>query len=144
VPCSSNASTARLLDDLTFDAWVECCFRRDDDTWWNVNKDHLRLRRVLQSAQPKWKDMNPTEAREILTEQLQRFHEKPWWQLVHLVDAVLTEEITAPSGTTYQLEIQAFWDDQPGGAIRVIGSIDDSGLRAFFPLCDDFIKAPDG
>lgn len=30
------------------------------------------------------------------------------------------------------------------GAIRVIGSIDDGGWRAFRPLSDDFIRAPDG
>jgi hypothetical protein len=45
---------------------------------------------------------------------------------------------------TYSLEIQFFWDAKPDGAVRVIGSIDDGGWRAFRPLSDDFIRAPDG
>jgi hypothetical protein len=28
--------------------------------------------------------------------------------------------------------------------VHVLGAIDDGGLRAFVPLCDDFIMAPDG
>ena len=30
------------------------------------------------------------------------------------------------------------------GHLRVLGSIDDGGIRAFFPLTDSFIMAPDG
>lgn len=41
-------------------------------------------------------------------------------------------------------EVQAFWDDEPDGAIRVMASIDDGGWRAFVPLTEDFILAPDG
>ena len=33
---------------------------------------------------------------------------------------------------------------RPGGNVRVIGSIDDGGWRAFVPLSDSFIKAADG
>jgi hypothetical protein len=40
--------------------------------------------------------------------------------------------------------VDVVWDDQPGGAVRVLGAIDDSGWRAFVLLCEDFIKAPDG
>ena len=51
---------------------------------------------------------------------------------------------SAPAGREYQTEVNVLWDDRPGGNIRVIGSIDDGGLRAFAPLTDSFIKAPDG
>jgi hypothetical protein len=44
----------------------------------------------------------------------------------------------------YQIEIEVFWDNQRGGNVRVMGSIDDGGWRAFMPLTRDFIKAPDG
>jgi hypothetical protein len=44
------------------------------------------------------------------------------------------------SGAEYQIEIQVFWDDRINGDLRVIGSIDDGKLRAFFPLTLDFIK----
>ena len=53
-------------------------------------------------------------------------------------------EVEAESGTWYQGGIQVFWDDKPDGAIRVMASIDDGGWRAFVPLTDDFILAPDG
>ena len=48
------------------------------------------------------------------------------------------------SGTVYQLEIQAVWDGRKGGDLRVMGSIDDKGWRAFAPLISDFIVRPDG
>ena len=40
-------------------------------------------------------------------------------------------EMRGPSGATYQVEVQLFWDDQPNGELRVMGSIDDGGWRAF-------------
>jgi len=43
---------------------------------------------------------------------------------------------------TYQVEIDVFWDDKPGGAVRVLGMIDDGGWRAFMPMCEAFGKAP--
>lgn len=56
---------------------------------------------------------------------------------------VETREVTAESGTTYQLEPQVFWDTQPGRAVRVIVSVDAGGLSAFQPVTDSFILAPD-
>jgi len=41
-----------------------------------------------------------------------------------------------PSGTWYQIEIEAFWDGEPNEDIRVLGSIDDG----FSPLSEAFIK----
>ena len=54
----------------------------------------------------------------------------------------LSEE--GASGTEYQVEIEAVWDDRPEHNLRVLLSIDDGGLRAFAPMMDDFIVAPDG
>lgn len=51
--------------------------------------------------------------------------------------AVLDEELA-------KFEIQVFWDDRLGGNVRVLGSIDNGGWRAFVPVNRDFIKAPDG
>ena len=53
-------------------------------------------------------------------------------------------EVTAESGTTYQLESQVIWDGKTGGDIRVLVAVDDGGLSAYSPLTDDFILAPDG
>ena len=53
-------------------------------------------------------------------------------------------EIRGPSGVSYQIEIEAMWDDKPHGNLRVVGRVDDSGLRGFVPLTEDFVMAPDG
>jgi hypothetical protein len=85
--------------------------------------------------------MNKSEAQQILSQRLARFTSRSHAQLAPLVESrhVEADEIQGASGATYQIEIQFFWDDQPGGAIRIIGSIDDGGLRAFFPLTDSFL-----
>jgi len=61
-----------------------------------------------------------------------------------LLERPSAKEIVGPDGRKYQLEMQAFWDDKPGGNLRVIVSIDDGGWRAFFPLNDSFIISPTG
>ena len=82
--------------------------------------------------------MNKTEAHRILSEHLAPFGQRTHAQLVPLVesDHVETLEAQGPTGTRYQLEIQFFWDSCPGGTIRVFGSIDDGGFRAFVPLSE--------
>ena len=55
-----------------------------------------------------------------------------------------TREVVVASGTRYQLEIQFFWDDKTDGNVRVLGSIDDGGIRAFLPATDSFILTPEG
>ena len=47
-------------------------------------------------------------------------------------------------GCEYEIEIEAQWDDQPGGAVRVVGAIDDGSFRTFLPISAEFIVAPDG
>lgn len=47
-------------------------------------------------------------------------------------------------GRDYEIEIEAEWDDQPGGAVRVVGAIDDGSYRPFLPISAEFIVAPDG
>ena len=49
------------------------------------------------------------------------------------------------SGVAYQVEVTAVWEGPAGGAIRVLGAIDDGTFRAAFrPVTDDFVKHPDG
>jgi hypothetical protein len=64
--------------------------------------------------------------------------------LQRLVNEQDTFETRGPSGALYQIEFEAVWDGARGGNLRVLGHIDDGGLRAFFPLTEDFIIAPDG
>ena len=55
------------------------------------------------------------------------------------------EQVQGASGAEYQVEIQALWDDRVAQTLRVFVSVDDGrGWRAFSPLTDSFIVAPDG
>ncbi len=89
--------------------------------------------------------MNLEEASKILQEQVSRMRNIPYSELKHLVTnrLIQTPDINGPSGVKYYLEIEAFWDGLPDGNIRLIVSIDDAGTRAYHPLTQDFIKAPD-
>ena len=60
------------------------------------------------------------------------------------MESVLTEEVPRDSERSWQLEFEVLWDDEPSGNVRVLGSIDDGGLRTFVPLTESFIKAPSG
>ena len=88
--------------------------------------------------------MNKDEARSLLSQELSRYRELPYAELFALIDHSETFERAAPSGVTYQIEMQVFVDDISRQTLRVLGSIDDGGWRAFAPLSDSFILAPDG
>lgn len=65
---------------------------------------------------------------------------------LELIDA------TTGDGEDYQIEVTAFWDDKPEGAIRVSAEALQVPLRpllGFIPIyvggpCEDFIMRPDG
>ena len=89
--------------------------------------------------------MDKVEAMEILEKELTIFRPKSYLELKNMIGAEpITKETTSDTGTKYQIVIMAHWDDKPDGDIRVSGSIDDFGLRAYFPLGSDFIMSPEG
>ena len=88
--------------------------------------------------------MDMEQGREVLAQALAAYRARSYADLAARIDASVTSEVTGPDGQAWQIEIRIFWDDRPHGAVRVMGSIDDGGLRAFFPLTDSFILAPDG
>ena len=88
--------------------------------------------------------MNKQEALQILRQHLSRYRERPYAELVKLQDDQEVCEVTAESGVMYHLEFQAFIDEPSKHTLRVLGSIDDGGIRAFFPLSEGFIITPDG
>ncbi len=76
----------------------------------------------------------------IVAEYRNRSH-RDWIPLVS--GEPIVSEIMAPDGTRCSVEISALWDEAPGGNIRVLFSIDDGGWRAWSPVSDCFIIAPD-
>jgi hypothetical protein len=86
--------------------------------------------------------MDTSAARKILCEQLARFGN--YTAIVPLVKLrhVETLEVRGEGNIVYQVEVQFLWDDKPGDTIRVVGSIDDGGLRAFFPVTESLLLPP--
>jgi hypothetical protein len=85
------------------------------------------------------------EANEVANSKVEELRKLSWSDLRNgYLDNPDTVEVAGPSGVTYQLEIQAFWDSGREGNLRVIVSVDDGGWRAFMPRSVDFIVAPDG
>ncbi len=85
--------------------------------------------------------MDKFAAQKILRQQLARFSGCSHSELVPLVEVqrVETYELLSENGTTYQIEIQFFWDDRAGDTIRVMGSIDDGRISAFVPLTESLL-----
>lgn len=100
--------------------------------------------------------------RNILSKELKKYRTYSYEKLADLVkkEHVEVYEVTDPYGNRFQIEIQFFWDDNPNGNIRVIGSIDGIDLKPSstgFSLLrlmrgigivpdatDDFIMSPTG
>lgn len=89
-------------------------------------------------------DMNQAEARSLLHTELLKYRTKDYSALLYLMEQQDCFEVKGSSGVLYQLEVQAFWDNQPHDVLRVIGSIDDRGPRAFSPLVEAFLITPGG
>jgi hypothetical protein len=88
--------------------------------------------------------MDNEEPLNILRQELAHFRSEPYEELAKRIGQIRTKEVNAPSGAAYQIEIQFFWDNKAKGDIRVMGSIDDGGIRTLVPLTDDFIIDPHG
>ena len=86
--------------------------------------------------------MDRQEANELLANALNEFEGFSYNALTDRIGDELAFEKEGRSGVTYQIEIQIVWDDKPGDAVRVLGSIDDGGWRAFLPICDSLLIEP--
>ena len=81
--------------------------------------------------------MSIEEARSVLVAELAHYRRESYQALQRLLGTQDAYEVAAPSGTEYQIEIQAFWDGKQGGDLRVVGAVDDGSWR-------DFIMTPTG
>lgn len=88
--------------------------------------------------------MDKREARRVLDTYLERYRTLTYHELQRLVDEPDSFSAEGPSGAEYWIEVLAVWDTEPGRNLRVLGSIDDGGLRWLAPLSDDFIITPEG
>jgi hypothetical protein len=100
--------------------------------------------------------MTKLEMQTILAGHLARFRAWPYAELAKRLeqkeDCLERMEATAPDGTTYQLEVELFWDHEPNGDIRVFAQFwanPQRQLLGFLPIyfahaTDSFIMHRDG
>jgi hypothetical protein len=87
--------------------------------------------------------MKNDEARRIVREELTKYRNRPYAELIGLVGTrIPTLVVRGESAAEYQVVVQVHWEGKPNGDIRVVGLIDDGGRRAFVPLSEDFITGP--
>jgi hypothetical protein len=88
--------------------------------------------------------MNEEVAYALIDAELRRLRQLPYSELVNLVGPPETKQVIGEDGKSYQLEIEALWDNAKGEDVRIIVAADDGGWRAFKPMTGDFIMRPDG
>ena len=88
--------------------------------------------------------MNKTEAKSLLGNGLHALAGRSFGKLVAMIGHADVKNIQGTSGANYQIELNVFWDSKPEGDLRIIGSIDDGGWRAFVPLTESLIIKRDG
>ena len=89
--------------------------------------------------------MSDEEAKGVLRAEFLKLRAVGYGDLVErLAGRQESSEVVGLSGTAYHVELEGFWDDDEHTELRVVASIDDSGLRAFLPFTDSFTVSPSG
>ena len=89
--------------------------------------------------------MDKTEAQQLLKARINELRAISYHDLLGLLDTDTTIEVDGAAGRRYQIETSVVWDSAKDPRdLRVIVAIDDGGWRAFVPMTDSFIVAPDG
>ena len=88
--------------------------------------------------------MNQAEAKLLVSRELNAFAARSYGELAARIGHPEVKSLVGQSGVVYQIELDVFWDSKPAETLRIVGSIDDSGWRAFLPLTESLIMKPDG
>jgi len=88
--------------------------------------------------------MDTKEAQPLLKARVNHLRAMSYHDLLGLLDKQTVTEVDGSSGHRYTIETSVFWDGAKDRDLRVVVSIDDGGWRAYAPMTDDFIMAPDG
>lgn len=84
--------------------------------------------------------MDRDEARKLLEAHIKGLMRRGFDSLVAIVGNPEVTPAMGHTGVEYQIEVEAVWDDEEAGVLRVLGSIDDATFRgAFSPVTDDFL-----
>ena len=86
--------------------------------------------------------MNTDIARAIAKRELAQYLDHTWNELRALLpNQPLTSEIVGSDSKEYQIEVSLFWDSLPEQDIRISCSVDDGGIRAYFPITESSLKS---
>ena len=89
--------------------------------------------------------MDKAEALQLAMGKVRELRAMPWAELRdRFLRMSETVAIAGPSGATYQVKTHAVWDGKRDADLRVFVEVDDGGWRAFIPVSESFIIAPDG
>ena len=88
--------------------------------------------------------MDVHEAAAVLDAHLAEFVRRSYADLAALGGEAQTTHAIGGSGTAYQIEFNVFYDSGAKRDLRIVGSIDDGGWRAFMPLTQTEIVKPTG
>lgn len=89
--------------------------------------------------------MDRGEAARLLRREMTVYAGHSRAELTRLIGQTDAYAVQGLRDLSYQVEVNVYWDDEAGGTIRVIGSIDDGGFRSSFsPLTDGFLMSTDG
>ncbi len=87
--------------------------------------------------------MNKAEAKQILDSIVSEYHKKSYDELVELIDGDIgVFHVVGASGTTYEIEIDIFFDEQNEKNVRFDAILDTGVISSFFPMRESFIKNP--
>ena len=102
---------------------------------------------LIMCLDPRARKFDKEEARLILVDELEKVRNLGYAQLRKVFverKEFQNFNVTGASGVEYQVEIQGWWDGDEEEDIRILGGIDNGGLRAYSPLSDSFVVRPDG
>jgi hypothetical protein len=82
--------------------------------------------------------------RDLLHSVVAEYETRPYRELASRIGQPDVRTVRGRDGREYQIEVEAIWHDQPGGAIRVVGAIDDGSFRPGLPVSEEFVATPEG
>ena len=101
---------------------------------------------LIMCLDPRTRKFDKEEARLLLADELEKVRNLGYTQLRKVFveqKGIQAFKVTGASGVEYQIEIEGWWDGDDEADIRILGGIDNGGLRAYVPLSDLFIVRPD-
>ena len=87
------------------------------------------------ASENRMKSDQKREQKWLMLRELVAWQRRPYDELRELIDQPQYVECQGPSGRMYLIQTLIYWDHKPGGAIRIIASIDDSGMPMLVPYC---------